>query len=165
MPDAHSFSSAGGLSLASRIGDTGAMDQPPALISLSARNFRSLRKVDLDLGPINVLVGPNAAGKSNVLDVLAFLGDASRSDLQPALERRGGFERVRFRGKSNRRAVEISLEAQLTKFSSPSAPDEYSLSFDVKRGGIERTEEFAFKRTQGKGRRIGLQGSRLQARG
>jgi predicted ATPase len=138
------------------------MGQPPALISLSARNFRSLRKVDLDLGPINVLVGPNAAGKSNVLDVLAFLGDASGSDLQPALERRGGFERVRFRGKSNRRAVEISLEAQLTKFSSPSAPDEYSLSFDVKRGGIERTEDFAFKRTQGKGRRIGLQGSRLE---
>lgn len=139
------------------------MDQPPALMSLSVRNFRSLREVHLELGPINVLVGPNAAGKSNVLDVLAFLGDASGSDLQPALERRGGFERVRFRGKAKgRRAVEIRLEAQLTKFSSPSAPDEYSLSFDFKRGGIERTEEFAFKRTRGKGRRIGLQGSKLE---
>lgn len=139
------------------------MDRPPALRTLSVRNFRSLREVDLELGPINVLVGPNAAGKSNLLDVLAFLGDAARSDLQPALERRGGFERVRFRGKAaSKQPVEIGLSAQLTKFASESALDEYSLKFSVKRGGIERSEEFQFKRTAGRGRRIGLSGTKLE---
>lgn len=139
------------------------MSRPPALSSLTVRNFRSLRTVKVDLGPINVLVGPNGAGKSNLLDVLAFLGDAAGSDLQPALERRGGFEMVRFRGKvRGRSAVEIGIKAQITTYSSPTAPDEYTLVFDRKRAGVERSEEFFVKRTKGRGRRIGLSGTRLE---
>ena len=37
------------------------------------------------LGPFHVLVGPNASGKSNVLDVLAFLGDMLSTDLPTAV--------------------------------------------------------------------------------
>ena len=37
------------------------------------------------LGPFHVLVGPNASGKSNFLDVLAFLGDTLSSDLPTAV--------------------------------------------------------------------------------
>ena len=41
-----------------------------------ARNFKSIRELDLELGPLTVLVGSNASGKSNVLDVLRFIRDA-----------------------------------------------------------------------------------------
>jgi len=40
---------------------------------LQVRNFKSLRDIDLELGPLNVLVGPNMSGKSNILDALRFL--------------------------------------------------------------------------------------------
>ena len=43
------------------------------LKSVHIENFRSLRKVDLPLKPLTVLVGPNASGKSNALRALHVL--------------------------------------------------------------------------------------------
>ena len=37
------------------------------------KNFRSLRDVELSLKPLTVLVGPNASGKSNILNALSLL--------------------------------------------------------------------------------------------
>ncbi|GAA3616896.1 AAA family ATPase [Nonomuraea rosea] len=68
------------------------------LFSLEVENFRSLRQVTLPLGPVNVLVGPNGAGKTNVLEVFRFLADIVHTDLVPALDARGGFERLVFHG-------------------------------------------------------------------
>jgi AAA ATPase domain len=41
--------------------------------SLRIENFKSLRKVDLELGRFNIFIGTNASGKSNVFDALRFL--------------------------------------------------------------------------------------------
>ncbi|MEU6712777.1 AAA family ATPase [Nonomuraea sp. NPDC046802] len=68
------------------------------LFSLEVENFRSLRQVILPLGPVNVLVGPNGAGKTNVLEVFRFLADIVHTDLVPALDERGGFERFVLQG-------------------------------------------------------------------
>jgi predicted ATPase len=40
---------------------------------ISIDNFKSLRKVDLSLGRLNLLIGTNASGKSNFLDALQVL--------------------------------------------------------------------------------------------
>ena len=37
------------------------------------RGFKSLADVELELGPLNLLIGANASGKSNLLDVFRFL--------------------------------------------------------------------------------------------
>lgn len=143
----------------------------PALLRISANNFRSLRKVDVALGPLNVLVGPNEAGKSNFLDLIQFLGDSARLDLTEALGVRGGLDRVRFRGDSDSGAVSIQVAANVTTNSSERAPDEYELRFYSRRlraGAAEgrqilvRNEEFRFKRTAGRGRRIKVNGDRAE---
>ena len=36
-------------------------------------NFKSLRRIDLSLGPLNLFIGTNASGKSNFLDALRVL--------------------------------------------------------------------------------------------
>jgi AAA15 family ATPase/GTPase len=41
---------------------------------IEALNYRCLRYIRQDLGPFQVLVGPNASGKTTFLDVVAFLG-------------------------------------------------------------------------------------------
>lgn len=42
---------------------------------IQARNFCCLRFADVSLDRFHVLVGPNASGKSTLLDVISFLGD------------------------------------------------------------------------------------------
>lgn len=46
---------------------------------LSVRNWRNFREIDVDLTRRVFLVGPNASGKSNFLDVLRFLRDIAKS--------------------------------------------------------------------------------------
>lgn len=60
-------------------------DEGVGATRVEALYFRSLRHVSQPLGPFHVLVGPNASGKSNFLDVLAFLGDALSTDLHTAM--------------------------------------------------------------------------------
>ena len=57
----------------------------PGVIRLEALRYRSLRYISQELGPYQVLVGPNASGKSNLLDVVAFLGDLLRTGLETAI--------------------------------------------------------------------------------
>jgi predicted ATPase len=140
----------------------------PALRRLSVRNFRSMRTSDVPLGPVNVLVGPNGSGKSNFLDIIQFLRDCVRDDLQPAIEKRGGINRVRFRGGSagQGHSFEINVEATVTGNSSATAPDRYHLEVGSYRRGeqplLRREESFTFKRYAGRGRRVTISGSEFQ---
>lgn len=151
-----------------------AVRQPPYLLRVEVKNFRSLRHVDVELGALNVLVGANGAGKSNFLDVLQFLGDSVRDDIAGAVQARGGLDRIVFRGGEEvRRTVSIRVEAAVTRNSNRNATDNYELTFKpvkvLRRGtrndiraGLTRSEKFLFKRTAGPGRRITLEGSDLQ---
>lgn len=51
---------------------------------VEALGFRSLRYVAQDIGPFQVLVGPNESGKSAFMDVLSFLADLQRVCLEHA---------------------------------------------------------------------------------
>jgi len=65
--------------------DRGDMLAPGGATRIEALGFRSLRYVSQSLRPFQVLVGPNASGKSTFLDVVAFLGDMVRSGLEVAI--------------------------------------------------------------------------------
>src|SRR6266567_1348120 len=82
---------------------------------LQVRNFKSLRDIDLELGPLNVLVGPNMSGKSNLLDALHFLWEiffpeGGRPGVGAAIAERGGIEDTVWKGADDKQ-VTISLEA------------------------------------------------------
>lgn len=69
----------------------------------------------MELGPINVLVGPNMAGKSNILEVFRFLHDAffpqpGREGIWYALAQRGGENEVLWKG-TDQKSITIAVEA------------------------------------------------------
>lgn len=58
---------------------------------LSASKYRSLRDVQVPLGPLSIFIGANAAGKSNILDALRFLSTGVRErTFATAVRDRGG---------------------------------------------------------------------------
>ena len=42
---------------------------------LTLRNWRNFTKADVTLGQTTYLIGPNASGKSNFLDIFRFMRD------------------------------------------------------------------------------------------
>lgn len=135
----------------------------PRLSRLKVSEFRSLADVDIPLGALTVLVGPNGSGKTNVLNVLRFLATTVRFDLSDAIEEWGGFTRIKRQNiRSNDSDVVIEVNGQLTEYSSSNALDEYELRFNTdKNGSLTRSESFCFKRTQGRGRRITISGTQV----
>lgn len=64
------------------------------ITSISVDNFKSLKNVQIALGPINFLIGPNASGKSTFAEVLDFLSHAVRENLPYAVAEKGGFYNI-----------------------------------------------------------------------
>ena len=74
----------------------------PTISRVWARNFRSIEFAELELGPLTVLVGPNAAGKSNLIGIFGFLSDIARLGLETAITQRGGIDSVGRKSPSGR---------------------------------------------------------------
>ncbi|GAA2414320.1 AAA family ATPase [Streptomyces glaucosporus] len=60
--------------------------------SVTVSGYKSIREVELALGPITVLVGPNGAGKSNFIEAVELLGRIADGDLRMEVGLRGGAE-------------------------------------------------------------------------
>ena len=51
-------------------------------------NYRCLRYADIELDGFQLLVGPNASGKSTLFDIISFLSDLVADGLETAIEKR-----------------------------------------------------------------------------
>ncbi|TAJ45615.1 AAA family ATPase [Methanofollis fontis] len=65
------------------------------IAGIVVRNFKSFRDADVRLGPFSVVIGPNAAGKSNFVEVFSFLSDCARDGLADAVSLQGGAAYIR----------------------------------------------------------------------
>lgn len=77
--------------------------------NLTVKRYRSLADVTLPFGTVRLLIGPNAAGKSNLIDALRLLAEAVRSDMETDVTRRGGLRGVVFLG-AKEQTFAIGLE-------------------------------------------------------
>ncbi len=84
--------------------------RPPFLRRVRVRGYKSIEFCDVLLQPLTVLVGRNAAGKSNFLDALAFLRDVMAVGAGEAVKSRGGWNVVASRS-TNSPSIEIEIEA------------------------------------------------------
>ncbi|MCY4673962.1 MAG: AAA family ATPase [Bacteroidetes bacterium] len=135
----------------------------PHIKHFSVRGFKSICKLEnFELKPLNILIGANGAGKSNLLSLFEMLSALSRRRLQLFVKNEGGPDALLFGGRkltsrlevallfeNNRYAYEFSLEptADSVAFSSEKlfpgvdvdfAPAEFN-PFDFHTGGFRAT--------------------------
>ena len=96
---------------------------------LRAKNFRSIKELDLEPGRNNVLVGPNAAGKSNILDVLRFLNNLAFVGVNKALMSRNGYNQVTWKGRDPG-AINLILNLQISVEPGGVRDAEYEIKID-----------------------------------
>lgn len=86
---------------------------------LLVRNWRNFKTIDVPLGERVFIVGPNAAGKSNLLDVFRFLRDIAKpgGGLQQATAQRGGVSKLRCLAARRYSDIEIEVEVSEDAFS------------------------------------------------
>ena len=79
---------------------------------LHVENWRNFARIEVDLQQRVFLVGPNASGKSNLLDVFRFLRDlgAVGGSSQEAVESRGGLPRLRCLAARNPSDVVVGVD-------------------------------------------------------
>ena len=111
----------------------------PAITKVWAKNFRSIEYAELELDPLTVLVGPNASGKSNLLDVIGLLSDAVRDGLETAITRRGGIDSI---GRRSPTGATLGPELGL-RFEQGSDALEYTFELAKRRGGEYRVKREA----------------------
>jgi len=66
-----------------------------AIKNIYFENFKCFEKVDIGLGKFNIIIGPNASGKSSFIQILKFLKDFNDYGLDNAISLQGGVEYFR----------------------------------------------------------------------
>ena len=99
---------------------------------LILKNWRNFVEIDVEFGDRVFFVGPNASGKSNLLDVFRFLRDIAKpgGGLQKAVEDRGGLSKIRCL--AARRHPDVEIEVYLSEPSEEREIWKYAIS--IKQG-------------------------------
>ncbi len=104
---------------------------------ISANNWRNFKTIDFQLDRRLFIVGPNAAGKSNLLDLFRFLGEvaAPGGGLASAISNRGGLSKVRSLFSRNFRKGRLIIDVSLAD---GDTSWRYRLSIKGESGGFNR---------------------------
>ena len=121
-------------------------------------NWRNFGDVDVELSPRSFLVGPNASGKSNFLDVFRFLNDivSVGGGLEEAVRKRLGISKLR--SLAARKFPDIVIRVDLGGANGDTWQYELALGHDkrqrpqIKRESVVRNGHVLFSRPDGSDR-------------
>jgi predicted ATPase len=102
------------------------------LEKLTIKNFKSIREQTLALGKLNVFIGGNGAGKSNLIEVFRFLREIVNQNLAGYTGIKGGANTLLYFGRKRSPGMSFSL-----KFADEDTARGYDLN-------LQATEEDAF---------------------
>ncbi|WP_171818234.1 AAA family ATPase [Pyxidicoccus fallax] len=81
---------------------------------LEVAGYRSVRKLSLELGPVNVIVGPNGSGKTNLYRALYLLVAAAEGRLARTLADEGGTPSVLWAGpRDGKKPVRMTIGVEM----------------------------------------------------
>ncbi|MFM8443298.1 MAG: AAA family ATPase [Methylococcus sp.] len=116
------------------------------LKKLTIHGFKSIERQTIELGALNVLIGANGSGKSNLLSALSFFRASALGNLDAFVKQRGGADRLLFHGKKSTKSCFFSCEAESFSYEQtliPVAGDRLAVAkegLSILDSGVEWTE-------------------------
>ncbi|HEV7487538.1 MAG TPA: AAA family ATPase [Thermoanaerobaculia bacterium] len=80
------------------------------LESLTVRNFKSIRDQTLHLAALNIFIGGNGSGKSNLIEVFRFLREIVNQNLAGYTARKGGADALLHFGRKTSPTMDVRVE-------------------------------------------------------
>ena len=102
------------------------------ILCLHVEGFRSLRDVTWAPGKLNVVIGPNGTGKSNLLRLLELTARAARGGLSRYVQASGGMQALLW----DARAEEILVKLKMSPSDEGSDKERNSLTYELRLGRI-----------------------------
>lgn len=84
---------------------------------IKIEEYKSIKDIDLKLGPINIFIGANGSGKSNFLSFFEFLKNIYNQNLQEYIALRGGIEKFLHKGEKVTQNISARLWLNLNGYS------------------------------------------------
>jgi predicted ATPase len=93
------------------------------LQTLTVKGYKSIRSIDrLQLRDLNILIGQNGAGKSNFVSLFQFLARLARDELQDAVVKQGGLDKILYFGPRVTEKLVIGFESRENKYAAYLVP-------------------------------------------
>jgi predicted ATPase len=121
------------------------------LRSITLRNLLSFKDTSLQLGPLNVLIGTNGSGKSNLIETISLL-QAAPVDLNRVIVQGGGIHGWIWNGIDAKSPI-ASVECELAPEPNDTALS-YVLTFSEVGGFVIQTERLQDVKPASRGKRI-----------
>jgi predicted ATPase len=82
--------------------------------NIKVSNFKTFEEINVDLEKFNVLIGANASGKSNFINVLQFIKDVIENGLDNAISMQGGIDYIKNIniGSSKKFSIELHIDSK-----------------------------------------------------
>ena len=110
--------------------------------NLKLKNWRNFTNININLNETVYIIGPNASGKSNLLDVFRFMRDIVNpkgGGLQQAIDSRGGLKKIRSLAARKPAWVELEFALREDLHNAEEPPGwRYKLRFNYEGKGRQR---------------------------
>jgi len=84
---------------------------------ITIKGFKSIKKLEgFELGDLNVMIGANGAGKSNLINLFKMLNEIIEGRLQSFIKRSGGANEILYFGSKETNLLEVDIEFQANKY-------------------------------------------------
>lgn len=109
---------------------------------IEIEGYRSIRSVKLELRAVNVLIGANGAGKSNLVGALGLLSDLAAKRLQFHVAKRGGANALLHFGQKKTKQLKIRVQLGASEYAAvlePAAGD--TLVFSTEHARLDEADK------------------------
>lgn len=119
------------------------------LTKIEVKGYKSLKNIELELENINILIGENGAGKSNLISIFDLIKSIREYELQSYVSLQGGMNSVLYNGWKNTRECYLSIVRDRYMFYGRICANNADTCFLSQQGAYDLSEKHNFYSADG----------------